>query len=232
MIRCIAIDDEPLALDIIETYISKLPDLQLEGRFTNPLEALDVLNKTTIDLLFLDIQMSELSGIQLLKALPNPPVVVFTTAYQKYALEGYELNVADYLLKPIPFERFLKAVNKVKDLLVLQKTTVEQAPTKDFIFVKADYQMVKVNLDDIIYIEGLKDYVKIHAGSKPIFAHQNMKSIESKLTKDFLRIHKSYIISLKKIEAVQKNMVRIAGMEIPVGDSYKDQLFKIINENS
>ncbi|WP_028980566.1 LytR/AlgR family response regulator transcription factor [Sporocytophaga myxococcoides] len=232
MIRCIAIDDEPLALDIIENYISKLPELQLEGRYTNPLEALEVLNKNTIDLLFLDIQMSELSGIQLLKALPNPPIVIFTTAYQKYALEGYELNVADYLLKPIPFERFLKAVNKVKDLLSLQKSTAEQNPLKDFIFVKSDYQMVKINLDDIIYIEGLKDYVKIFAGAKPIFAHQNMKSIESKLTNDFLRIHKSYIISLKKIEAVQKNMVKIAGIELPVGEIYKEQLFKIINENS
>jgi len=232
MIRCIAIDDEPLALDIIENYISKLPELQLEGRYTNPLEALEVLNKNTIDLLFLDIQMSELSGIQLLKALPNPPIVIFTTAYQKYALEGYELNVADYLLKPIPFERFLKAVNKVKDLLSLQKNTTEQNPLKDFIFVKSDYQMVKINLDDIIYIEGLKDYVKIFAGTKPIFAHQNMKSIESKLTNDFLRIHKSYIISLKKIEAVQKNMVKIAGIELPVGEIYKEQLFKIINENS
>lgn len=121
MIRCIAIDDEPLALDIIENYISKLPDLKLEGRYTNPLEALEVLNKNTVDLLFLDIQMSELSGIQLLKALPSPPVVIFTTAYQKYALEGYELDVADYLLKPIPFERFLKAVNKVKDLLSAKK---------------------------------------------------------------------------------------------------------------
>jgi DNA-binding LytR/AlgR family response regulator len=232
MIRCIAIDDEPLALDIIENYISKLPELKLEGRYTNPLEALEVLNKNTVDLLFLDIQMSELSGIQLLKALPNPPVVIFTTAYQKYALEGYELDVADYLLKPIPFERFLKAVNKVKDLLSLQKNTAEQNPLKDYIFVKSDYQLVKINLDDIIYIEGLKDYVKIFAGTKPIFAHQNMKSIESKLTNDFLRIHKSYIISLKKIEAVQKNMVRIAGLELPVGEMYKEQLFKIINENS
>ncbi|MBO9703446.1 MAG: response regulator transcription factor [Sporocytophaga sp.] len=232
MIRCIAIDDEPLALDIIENYISKLPELQLEGRYTNPLEALEVLNKNTIDLLFLDIQMSELSGIQLLKALPNPPIVIFTTAYQKYALEGYELDVVDYLLKPIPFERFLKAVNKVKDLLSLQKSTADQNPLKDFIFVKSDYQMVKINLDDIIYIEGLKDYVKIFAGVKPIFAHQNMKSIESKLTNDFLRIHKSYIISLKKIEAVQKNMVKIAGIELPVGEIYKEQLFKIINENS
>ncbi len=232
MIRCIAIDDEPLALDIIENYISKLPDLKLEGRYTNPLEALEVLNKNTVDLLFLDIQMSELSGIQLLKALPNPPVVIFTTAYQKYALEGYELDVADYLLKPIPFERFLKAVNKVKDLLSLQKNTAEQNPLKDYIFVKSDYQLVKINLDDIIYIEGLKDYVKIFVGTKPIFAHQNMKSIESKLNNDFLRIHKSYIISLKKIEAVQKNMVTIAGLELPVGEMYKEQLFKIINENS
>lgn len=232
MIRCIAIDDEPLALDIIENYISKLQELKLEGRYTNPLEALEVLNKNTVDLLFLDIQMSELSGIQLLKALPNPPVVIFTTAYQKYALEGYELDVADYLLKPIPFERFLKAVNKVKDLLSLQRNTAEQNPLKDYIFVKSDYQLVKINLDDIIYIEGLKDYVKIFAGTKPIFAHQNMKSIESKLTNDFLRIHKSYIISLKKIESVQKNLVRIAGLELPVGEMYKEQLFKIINENS
>jgi DNA-binding LytR/AlgR family response regulator len=230
MIRCIAIDDEPLALDVIEKFVGKLPELKLAGRYTNALEAMEQLNKEEIDLLFLDIQMPEISGIQFLKTLKNPPMVIFTTAYENYALESYDLDVVDYLLKPIPFERFVKAVNKVKEIYDLRQSKGMKEEEPGFIFVRSDYQMVKINLDEIIYIEGLKDYVKIFCGPKPIFSHQNLKAIESKLPpKQFARIHKSYIVSIKKIEAFQKSAVRVGGQEIPVGDSYREQMNKIIN---
>jgi DNA-binding LytR/AlgR family response regulator len=232
MIKCIAIDDEPLALDIIEKYVSKIPDLQLTGRFTYALEALDCLNKNEVDLLFLDIQMPEISGIQFLKSLKNAPLVIFTTAYENYALEGYDLDVVDYLLKPIPFERFVKAVGKAQEIYSSQKSKLNQ-PAREFIFVRSEYQMVKINFNDVLYIEGLKDYVKIFCGPKPIFSHQNLKSIESKLPPgQFIRIHKSYIISIRKIESVQKGSIRIGGQEIPVGDMYRDQFFKLINEGN
>jgi DNA-binding LytR/AlgR family response regulator len=234
MIRCIAIDDEPLALDIIEKYASKIPDLHLTGRFTNALEVLDSLNKKEVDLLFLDIQMPEISGIQFLKSLKNAPLVIFTTAYENYALESYDLDVVDYLLKPIPFERFVKAVGKAQEIYASQKSKLIQPElVREFIFVRSEYQMVKINFNDVLYIEGLKDYVKIFCGTKPTFSHQNMKSIESKLPPtQFIRIHKSYIISIRRIESVQKNSVRVGGQEIPVGDMYRDHFFKIINEGN
>jgi DNA-binding LytR/AlgR family response regulator len=230
MMKCLAIDDEPLALDVLEKYIGKMPDLTLTRRCTSALEALEFLNKNEVDLLFLDIRMPELSGIQFLKTLKNPPMVIFTTAYENYALESYELDVVDYLLKPIPFERFMKAVNKAKEIFDLGKARPGQEPDIDFIFVRADYQMVKINLDEVLYIEGLKDYVKIFCGPKPIFSHQNLKSIEGKLpTGKFVRVHKSYIVSVKKIETIQKNGLRVGGQDIPIGDMYRDHLYKIIH---
>lgn len=234
MLRCIAVDDEPLALDIIEKYIERIADLKLVARCGSALEALEVLKQEEIDLIFLDIQMSDLTGIQFLKSLTNPPMVIFTTAYDQYALEGYDLDVVDYLLKPIPFDRFLKAANKASDLHNSAKTKSDVGDsTRDFIFVRSDYQLVKINLSDILYIEGLKDYVKIFTGPKPIFSHQNLKSIEGKLpAKDFIRIHKSYIISINKIEVIQKNFVIVGGNEIPIGDSYREQLYKVINEDN
>jgi DNA-binding LytR/AlgR family response regulator len=233
MLRCIAVDDEPLALDIIEKYISRISELQLISRCSSALEALEVLKQQDVDLVFLDIQMSELTGIQFLKSLKNPPMVIFTTAYDQYALEGYDLDVVDYLLKPIPFDRFLKAVNKASDIYASQKLKSDSPdPQRDFLFVRSEYQLVKITLGDILYIEGLKDYVKIFSGPKPVFSHQNLKTIESKLpSKDFIRIHKSYIVSVKKIEVIQKNFVVIGGNEIPIGDSYREQLYKLINED-
>jgi DNA-binding LytR/AlgR family response regulator len=227
---CITIDDEPLALDVLQNYISKIPDLELVGRFTSALDALDIIAENKVDLLFLDIQMSDLTGIQFLKSLKNPPMVIFTTAYEDYALEGYELDIIDYLLKPIPFDRFLKGVNKAKDYLKVMKGKIgEEDGLKDFIFVRSEYQQVKVNLNEINYIEGLKDYVKIFTGPKPILSHQNLKSIEGKLPPNlFIRVHKSYIINIDKINSVQKHAIIVSGTEIPVGDSYRENLFKIL----
>jgi DNA-binding LytR/AlgR family response regulator len=233
MIKCLTVDDEPLALDVIENYVSKVSNLHLAGRCSSAEDALEILNKNDIDLIFLDIQMPGVSGIQFLKSLKNPPMIIFTTAYENYALEGYDLDIVDYLLKPIPFERFIKAVDKAKEMYSLQKIKINSpAQPMDFIFVRSEYQTIKINLNDILYIEGLKDYVKIFCGPKPILTHYNLKGIKEKLPADnFLRIHKSYIIPIKKIESVQKNIVRVGGNEIPLGETYKDQLYKIVHKN-
>ncbi|MFN3405336.1 MAG: LytR/AlgR family response regulator transcription factor [Cytophagaceae bacterium] len=221
MMRCIAIDDEPLALDVIKNYMEKIPFAELSGIFGSAPDAAAYISAEEPDLIFLDIQMPEISGIQFLKSLANPPIVIFTTAYEKFALEGFELNVTDYLLKPFSFERFFKAVSKAHEIYSLKKSSIPD-DEKDYFFVKSDYQQLKINFRDIIYVEGLKDYVKIFTGPKPILAHSNLKGMESKLpASKFLRVHKSYIISIEKIEAVQKSMIRVSGVEIPVGEMYK-----------
>lgn len=235
MIKCIAIDDEPLALDVMENYISKTPELEFTGRYTSPMEALEVLNSGSVDLLFLDIQMSEISGIQFLKTLKNPPLVILTTAYDNYALQGYDLDVVDYLLKPIPFERFLKAVNKAVDLYRYNKNALSKEVVSyehGYIFIKSEYQILKIDLKDILYVEGLKDYVKIFCINHPhpILSLQNLKAIESKLpVSHFVRVHKSFIVALPKINAVHKGRIRIGEKEIPIGDNYKDTFLKHIN---
>lgn len=233
MMQCVAIDDEPLALDVIEKYVSRIPDLKLAGRFTRAMDAFDLLNKNAPDLLFLDIRMPGVTGIEFLKSLPDRPMVIFTTAYENYALEGYELDVVDYLLKPIPFDRFVKAVNKARDLHQLRKAMKSQEGQEpNFIFVRSEYQLIRINLNDILYIEGLKDYVKIFTGpGRPVLSHQNLKTIEGKLPAGrFLRVHKSFIVPVNKIEAVQKNTLKVGDAAIPVGESYKEELHRIINE--
>jgi DNA-binding LytR/AlgR family response regulator len=234
--NCIAIDDEALALELIEDNIRKVPFLHLVKTCRSAFEAIELMKEETIDLIFLDIQMPEINGIKFLKSISQKPMVIFTTAYDKYAIEGYELDVIDYLLKPIPFDRFLKAVNKAYDLYYLKSysshsTTDRQFPGKlpDFIFVKADYSMVKINFDDILYIEGLKDYIKIYAGGRPIITLTSLKSIEEKLPSDqFIRVHRSFIISLSKIKSVQKSVVKIGEKEIPIGDSFRDPFLQVI----
>lgn len=236
MIRCLAVDDEPLALDVIEKHISKIPELQLVEKCTSPIKALEILNSQEIDLVFLDIEMSEITGIQMLKSMSRKPMVIFTTAYENYAMEGYELDVVDYLLKPISFDRFLKGVNKAQEYFLLKKN----ASTRDhssyehgFIFVKSEYQMIKVNFKDILYIEGLKDYVKIYNGPKPILSLQNLKSIESKLpSTHFTRVHKSFIVSLHKIDSVHKGRIKIGENEIPIGENYRDSFLKLITDSN
>jgi DNA-binding LytR/AlgR family response regulator len=236
MIRCLAIDDEPLALDIIEKHISKIPELHLVEKCTSPLKALEIINREEIDLIFLDIEMSEITGIQMLKSMSKRPMVIFTTAYENYALESYELDVLDYLLKPISFERLLKAVNKAQEFFLLKKNALPKENTsydQGFIFVKSEYQMLKINLKDILYIEGLKDYVKIFCkGPKPVLSLQNLKGIESKLpSAQFIRVHKSFIVSLPKIDSVHKGRIKIGENEIPIGDSYRDEFLKLISDN-
>lgn len=234
MINAIIVDDEPLALDVLETYIEKIPNLNLVQRCNNAIEAFKVLQNESIDLIFLDIQMPQLTGIEFLKSLKNPPQVVFTTAYQNYALDGFELNVTDYLLKPISFDRFVTAVNKVVDQMPSESVEQEELATgKDFFFVKSDKKLVKVKYEDINYIEGLKDYVIIRmTNNTRIVTLQTMKSLEAKLPGNlFKRIHRSYIVALDKIAAIVGNMVEIDKKHIPIGKNYRDQLLNIINEN-
>ncbi len=239
MIRAIIVDDEPLALEVLETYIEKLPQLSLVAKCDNAIEANEVLKANTVDLMFLDIQMPQLSGIDFLKSLSKPPFVIFTTAYPDYAVEGFELNAVDYLLKPISFDRFLKAVNKVSEKMPHQKasTQVNNSDHHDeFIFVKADKKLVKVNFDDVLYIEGLKDYVIIRQNSGRIITLQTMKSLEDKMpTHQFRRIHRSFIVNVDKIQAIVGNMVEIMEgpkvKQIPIGNNYKDDLLALVNDN-
>lgn len=239
MIRCVAIDDENLALDLLEDNILKVPFLQLVKKCKSAIEALDVLQAEKIDLLFLDIQMPDISGIQFLKSLHHKPLVIFTTAYEKYALEGFELDVIDYLLKPYSFERFLKAVNKAQDHLSMHEKKLEQpekeeiSSTNQFIFVKSDYKLVKIEIPEIQYIESLKDYVKIYVSDKPVITLSSMKAIEEKLVaSDFIRIHRSFIVNIRKIQYIHRNYVKIGEKEVPIGDNYKDNFLQIINQKN
>lgn len=234
--RVMIVDDEPLALDILETFIEKIPSLILVRRCQNAIEAFDALKTEEIDLMFLDIQMPQLTGIDFLKSLKNPPLVIFTTAYTNYAIEGYELNVIDYLLKPISLERFMKAVNKAQNQLELQKGETQTAPKEvdgsDFIFVKADKKLIKIKYNEISYIEGLKDYVIIRTNTGRVITLQTMKSLEEKLPSNlFKRTHRSYIVALDKIDAIVGNMVEINKKHLPIGKNYRDTLLEIINKN-
>ncbi len=236
MIRCLAVDDEKLALELIGDNIRKVPFLDLIQACHNAMEAIGVMQNHPVDLLFLDIQMPDMSGLQLLRSLTKKPLVILTTAYSNYAREGFDLDVIDYLLKPYSFERFLKAVNKANEYLKLKEiadnqtaNTEIQNPT-DFIFVKADYKLVRINFDEILFVEGLKDYVKLYLKDKMVVTQMSMKSLEDKLPLNrFIRVHRSYIVSFGKIESIQKQMLTIGRKEIPVSEQYREKLFRIIN---
>lgn len=215
-------------------YVRKVPALNLIEACSSPLAAIEVLRKNSVDLLFLDVQMPELTGISLLKVLQKRPLVVLTTAYSEYALEGYELDVADYLLKPVTFERFLRAVDKVTQRLEgkqpLEKVAVDTG--NQFMFVKDGTKLVKVQLGDILYIEGLKDYVTIHTKQQKITSLQRMKALEEQLPSDqFIRIHNSYIVSLKAIEVVHKGDVQVGGALLPIGETFKKSFREFIEKN-
>lgn len=234
MMRCLAVDDEKLVLDLLVDNIRQVPYLTLVKTARNAMEAIDILQNEPIDLLFLDIQMPRLNGLQFLKSLPDPPLVILVTAYDKYALEGFELNVADYLLKPVSMERFLKACNRAYELFQLkQKPQVPVAPAElpDF-FVNVEYSLVKIVAADVAWVEGLKDYVKIYLSSaaKPVITRMTFKALEEKLPEPvFVRTHKSYLVAVRKITAVKRDFVMIGVTEIPVSEHYKDHLRKILN---
>ena len=221
MINCVAIDDEPLALDLVEDFASKVPFLKMVATFSSGLDALELLNQQEIDLLFLDIQMPDISGIQFIKSLDNPPKVIFTTAYAQHAVEGFNVDAVDYLLKPFTFERFLKSANKARQML--QSDTSIMPSSDEFMFVKSGYDMVKVNYAEIQFIEGLKDYVKIHTLEKTVIALLSMKSLEESLPATFFRVHRSYIINFTFLESVGRRNVVVAKKDIPLGDMYREQ---------
>lgn len=235
MIKTLIVDDEPLAQDIIETYVNQLPNLELVAKCSDAIAANQVLQNNEVDLIFLDIQMPQLTGIEFMKSLSNPPLVVFTTAYSEYAVEGFEMDAVDYLLKPISIDRFMKAVNKVEDRLKDKQGGANMSVNEDHFFVKADKKLVKVNFNDILYIEGLKDYVIIRQEEGRVITLQTMKSLESKLpANNFKRIHRSYIVNTTKINALVGNMVEIKekgeNKNIPVGKIYREELLAMINE--
>lgn len=232
-IRCLIIDDEELAIDVLENYISKIENLELIEKCKNAVDAYNFLQKNQIDLIFLDIQMPVLSGIEFLKNISNPPKVIFTTAFSEYAVEGFELNAVDYLLKPISFERFLKAINKVQPNLSsnnIHLTEFQSNYDETFIYLKEDKIMVKVMLKDILFVESLKNYVKVKTISKDIISYNTITSMEEKLPLNkFMRVHRSYIVAIDKIEAFSNNDIIIGKKEIPIGRNYKNDVLKNLN---
>jgi len=235
MITCIIVDDEQHAIEILEHYVKQTPHLNLVGSFTNPLEALDLMTRQKVDLVFLDIQMPELSGIDFIKAILGKSKVILTTAYSEFALEGYELYVVDYLMKPIRLPRFLTAVQKaVEQISTNQESSPTQpVPADDYIFVKTESKgkLLRINLADIDYVESMKNYVAIHRGNQKTLVYTSMKELEDHLPrKEFIRVHKSYIIPISKITGIEGNMVRLKNVsaEILIGESYKAELMEII----
>jgi DNA-binding LytR/AlgR family response regulator len=224
-IVCLAVDDEPPALDILKNYINSVSSLELAATCINAVDALNVLRHSRIDLMFLDIQMPQLLGTDLLRTLNNPPRVIFTTAYREFAVEGFELNAVDYLLKPISFERFLKAVNKVMDIKLPQQ---QQEGYDAYIYFRSDRKMHKVAMEDIIFIESLKDYIKVVTKSKTIITKQSISSIEERLPKSsFIRIHRSFIVSLDKVQSYTPELISIGNEELPVSRMYRHEVEKV-----
>ena len=225
-IVCLAVDDEPPALDILKNYIRTVSSLELAGTCINAVDALSILRSTHIDLMFLDIQMPQLLGTDLLRTLNNPPKVIFTTAYREFAVEGFELNAVDYLLKPISFERFLKAVNKVMDIKLPQQ--IQQETHDAYLYFRSDRKMHKVAMEDIIFIESLKDYIKVVTKTKTIITKQSISSIEERLPKSsFIRIHRSFIVSLSKVQSYTPELIAIGNEELPVSRMYRHEVEKV-----
>ena len=235
--KCIIIDDEPLAIEVLESYCQKMGFIEIVGAFTNPLDAISVIKEKKVDLIFCDIEMPQISGLEFISALENRPLFIFTTAYSQYAVEGFELNAIDYLVKPIPYHRFIKAVSRVKELLAIREQPIsanvfpsngEANEFQKFIFVKSEHESVKINLDDIQYIQGLKDYLKIHIvnSNKTILTLLSFKELLDKLPPNqFIRVHKSFVVNVNFIRTVQRNRIVIDDIRIPIGESHKAQFF-------
>src|SRR5215203_2254226 len=237
-IICLAVDDEPPALEVLKKFIGSVHTLELVATCTDAIEAINFLQSKPVDLIFLDIKMPELLGTDLIRSLKNPPKVIFTTAFRKYAIEGFELDAVDYLLKPISFDRFLKAVNKVFQLNLQSNTNTAGAENhpesaQPFLYLRADRKMVKVLFNDILYIEGLRDYIRIFTTSRQIITKHLLASLEEMLPSDaFLRIHRSYIISISKIDSFNSDTIEIGKKELPIGRLFKHDVTKLLNASS
>jgi len=238
--KCIIVDDEPLAISVLNSYCDDIAFLDVLGVFTNPLEAMNFLVKQKIDLVFSDIEMPQINGLEFIRTLENKPLFIFTTAYQKYAIDGFELNAVDYLVKPIPFVRFVKAVNRAKETFELKNRKDESnnivsaggenASKDDFMFVKSEYGNIKIEFENIKYVQGLKDYLKIHIhgpSNRPVLTLMSFKEMETKIPKNqFLRVHRSFIVNLNYIDSIQRSKIVIDDIRIPIGESYKSEFLK------
>ena len=232
-IKTIAIDDEPLALKLVADYVQKTPFLDLSATFDNPLDAIDFLTDNHVDLILIDIQMPDLTGTDFVRTLEKGPKVIFTTAYEKYALEGFKLDAVDYLLKPFSYDEFLKAVMKDRKLVELENhSAMPVQATEPFLFLKSDYKIRRIKFDNILYIEGLKDYIKVFTDNepKPIMSLNTLKTIEQKLPEEqFMRIHRSYIVNLDKVETIERSRIVFGKNYIPVSDQYKEKFQEFVN---
>lgn len=231
-IKCVIIDDEPLALKVLETHVNATPFLELSAQFTNALEAISYINQNQVDLIFIDIQMPDINGLEVIKKLERKPMVIFTTAYSDYAMEGFKSDAIDYLLKPIDFDDFSKAVNKAKVLHSANSVNINT--NKSFLFIKSEYKIIRINLDDILYIQGMSEYVKIHLQkANPIMSLISLKSLEAQLPENkFMRVHKSYIVNLEKIVMIERGeIIYDNGTVIPVSSQYKDKFQNFIDNN-
>ena len=237
MIRTIAIDDEPLALQLVTSYVEKTPTLELAGTFDNPIDAMEFLDKNEIDLIFLDIEMPDLSGLEFTRILTNKPKIIFTTAYEKYALQGFKLDAIDYLLKPFSYEEFYKAAEKAKKQIGYERANKKDEDVdsnQEFLFLKSEYKIRRINFNNIIYIEGLKDYVKVFLKneSKPIMSLSSLKALEAKLPEDkFMRVHRSFIVNLEKIDTIERSRIVFGKVYIPVSEQYKEVFNNFVKNN-
>lgn len=235
MLTVIAIDDEPLALQLITDYIQKTPGLLLAGKFENPLEAARFTGKNNIDIVFTDIQMPGLTGIEFTRSIVHGPVVIFTTAFDKYAIEGFKLDVADYLLKPFTYEEFLTSVQKAERMIrSAAKPADDVSPDNEFLFLKSDYKIKRINFQSILYIEGLKEYVRVYTihSDKPVLSLSSLKILEKKLPAGrFMRVHRSFIVNLEKIETIDRSRIVFGKTYIPIGDQYRDRFQEFLNKN-
>jgi two-component system, LytTR family, response regulator LytT len=235
MISVIAIDDEPLALQLIADYIQKTPDLMLAGKFENPLEAAQYISKNHVDIVFTDIQMPGLNGLEFTRSIVNGPVVIFTTAFDNFAIEGFKLDIADYLLKPFTYEEFLTSVHKAERMIrSITKPADEVLSNNEFLFLKSDYKIKRINFQSILYIEGLKEYVKVYTlhSDKPVLSLSSLKILEIKLPADrFMRVHRSFIVNLEKIDTIDRSRIVFGKKYIPIGKQYKDKFQEFLDRN-
>jgi DNA-binding LytR/AlgR family response regulator len=235
MINVVAIDDEPLALQLIVDYIQKTPDLLLLGQFENPLEAAQYISNNQVDIVFTDIQMPGLTGIEFTRSMIDGPVVIFTTAFEKYAIDGFKLDIADYLLKPFTYEEFLTSVHKAERMIrSIRKPADDDLTNNEFLFLKSEYKIKRINFRNILYIEGLKEYVKVYTihSDKPILSLSSLKTLETKLPAGkFMRVHRSFIVNLEKIDTIDRSRIIFGKKYIPIGDQYKDRFQEFLDKN-